>query len=134
MSCADGSTTLAPKNVWTKKDTANWLAHAFTEVESAADIGKVRGSLEVRSSTGAIKTRIAYRTTNNGSTFDAWTPLYASGTNEQLNDGTMFGPSFVDLSNVVAGKQGIQWGVEAINASGVATEICAATIKLDKKA
>jgi len=135
MACDDsGSVTLGSRPVWSQKDTTNWLTHALTEPESTVNLAKVRGSIENKSSTGAVKTRIAYRTTNDGSNFDAWTPLYTAGTSEQSNDGTTYGASFVDLLSAVAGKQAIQWGVQVININAsTATELCSVTIKLDKR-
>ncbi len=94
---------------------------------------KARGSIENRSSTGLIKTRIIYRLSNDGASWDNWTTLYASGVTEQTNDGTSYGASFIDLVSAVAGKQMIQWGVEAINTSGSATEITTVIVKIDRK-
>lgn len=135
MACDDnGSVTLGPRTVWSQKDTTNWLAHALTEPESTTGLAKVRGSIQNASSTGAVKTRIVFRTTNDGNTFDAWTPLYTSGTNEQSNDGTTYGASFIDLLSTVAGKQAIQWGVQTININAsTATELTSVTVKLDKR-
>jgi hypothetical protein len=132
MSCGSDTTTLGPQIARSKKDDTNWLTHAFSPPEGTTTVRKIRGSIENRSSTGAAKTRIVYRLSNDGSTWQAWTTLYAGGTNEQTNDGTTYGGSFVDLASAVQGYQLIQWGVQVINTSGSATEIVNVTVKLDR--
>lgn len=133
MSCGSDSTALGPQTVWSKKVNDAWLQHAMGEPESTTCLAKVRGSIENRSSTGALKSRIVYRLSNDGATWDAWTTLYAGGTTEQTNDGTSYGATFVDLLGAVAGKQLIQWGCEVTNTSGTATEIGSVIIKIDRK-
>lgn len=133
LSCESSSTAFGPQTIWTKKDNASWLQHAIGAPESAADLLKARGSIENRSSSGLIKTRVIYRTSNDGASWDAWASLYANGANELTNDGTVYGPSYIDLAATVAGKQLIQWGVEAINTSGTATELATVIVKIDRK-
>ena len=132
-SCGNDSTAKGPQQTWSKKDTTNWLFHPFGAPEDTTDLKAVRASIENRSSTGAYKSRVAYRLTNDGATFEDPVSLYANGASEQPNDGTTYGATFVDLSAAVAGKQLIQWGAQGINSSGTATEMAMTTIKIDRK-
>lgn len=132
-SCANSSSVFGPFTVWSKKDNSNWLAHVASDPETTADLAKARTSIENRSSSGAVKSRVVYRLSNDGDTWGGWTPLYSNGTAEQTNDGTTYGASFVDLLSTVQDKQLIQWGVEVINTSGTATEMITVVIKLDRK-
>ena len=131
--CSTQSSTMGPQVIYTQKTTATWLVHAFSAPESTSDLGAARASVENRASSGAMKFRAYYRTSNDGVTWDAWTSLYADGTNEQTNDGTSYGPDFVSVLNAVKGKQLIQWGVGAVNTSGPATELATTTLKIDRK-
>lgn len=132
MNCGNNSSSYGPQPLWSKKDDTNWNSHAMGAPQSTTGLKKVRGSIENRSSSGAAKSRIAYRFSNDGATWQGWTPLYAPGTNEQSNDGTTYGSTFVDLTSTAAGWQLIQWGAQVINTSGTATELVTTTIKIDK--
>lgn len=133
MSCTD-SQTLGPLTVWTQKSNSTYLFHPASPPESTPKWRDVRGSIENRASSGAISTRIAYRLSNDGTTWEAPLALYRSPNNPQVqtNDGTAYGSGFVDLSSDLQGKQWIQWGVEAINSSGTTTELATVTVKLDR--
>lgn len=132
MACKDNQ-TLGPFTVWTQK-SATYLFHPASAPESTVNWRDVRGSIENRGSSGAISTRIVYRLSNDGITWDSPLALYRSPNNPQVqtNDGTAYGSTFVDLSGDIQGKQWIQWGVEAANSSGTSTELATVTVKLDR--
>ena len=131
--CGSASSTMGPQVVYSQRSTSVWLVHAASAPESTVGVSGARAAIENRASTGAVKTRTYYRTSNDGVTFDSWTALYGDGVTEQTNDGTSYGADYVDLSNAVKGKQLIQWGVGVINTSGTATEMATSTLKIDRK-
>lgn len=133
MACKD-TLTLGPFTVWTQKSSSTYLFHPASSPESTVNWRDVRGSVENRASSGAISTRIVYRLSNDGVTWDNPLALYRSPNNPQVqtNDGTSYGSGFVDLSADIQGKQWIQWGVEAVNSSGTSTELATVTVKLDR--
>lgn len=86
--------------------------------------------LTSRRALAPIKVRVAYRYSNDGVTWDNPVALYANGTNEQTNDGAVYG-NFADISTNQ--KLFIQWGFQAINSSGTAVEMAMASMKIDKR-
>jgi hypothetical protein len=134
MACMDAK-TYGAITVWTKKSDSLWLFHALAAPESTVGYEAVRGSLENRSSSGATKTRISYRLSNDGVTWGTPLALYRSPNSpqEQINDGTAYGALFVNLAPDLQDKQWILWGVEAVNSTGSGLEMASCVVKLDRK-
>jgi hypothetical protein len=74
---------------------------------------------------------VVYRYSEDGITFGAWTPLYAAGTNEQVNDGLTQPDTSSDVTT--GAKRLIQWGVEVANTSGTSLEAAVATIQVETR-
>lgn len=135
MSCSDKCSTVTvygPQAAWSKKSDADWLTHAVSDPEPTTNLKAAGSTIEIRSSSGALKGRVVYRTSDDGSTFGAWTVLNTNPTQVQTNDGISYRPGFIDLLSAVAAKQLIQWGVEIANTSGTSLEMCAVLVKVER--
>ena len=131
MSCSSSSSsTYGPQTVWSNKSTS-WFFQPLTDAIDTASLKSLRTSIELRQSTGAIKARVAYRLSDDGSTWDSPLPLYTDGTKEQVNDGITYGAAYAtpDLS----AKLFCQLGAQVANTSGAATEIALVTVRADRQ-
>lgn len=131
MSCSDKFQTIPTKALWSNK-TTSWFFQPMGSPEETTDIKTVRTSIENRRSTGAVKTRAAYRLSNDGNTWDTPVPVYTDGQKEQTNDGITYGDSFVTVTGG-DGKLYVQWGVQIANTTGTGTEIVEVTLKVDRR-
>jgi hypothetical protein len=98
---------------------------------STAEFKSLRASIENKRATPNCWTRVSYRLSNDGDTWDAPVPLYASPAREQTGDGTTYGDSWV-TPNTDA-KLWIWIGAEAIDSTGTAMEMASVMVRLDKR-
>jgi hypothetical protein len=130
MACNDSS-VLGPQQVWTKNSNTAWLWHGFGAPMSTADFKALRASIENKFATPYCRTRVSYRLSNDGETWDAPVALYTSPAREQTGDGTTYGDSWITPSTDA--KLWIWIGAEAIDSQGVAMEMALVAIRLDKR-
>lgn len=130
MACESGSHQAGPLPVWSQKDTTNWVFHPALPPMDSARHKYVRASIEMAQNSGACKIRPALRMSNDGVTWD--TPV-AIGSDTRNSNGTTYGNTFNDMGTTTAAKQIVQYGVQAVNDSGTALEMCSASLKIDVK-
>lgn len=128
MTCKPNTQTFGPTPSWTKGHTSNWLFHPMSPPQSTVGIRKVRAAVEVGQDSGDCKSRPAYRTTNDGVTWDS--PV-ALGTTTQTGDGVTYDDEYVDISADTDAKQLVQFGNQLVHATTSDIHHCMVTLKLD---
>ena len=113
-----GSSTVGDENFW---PLSGWLP--------AANVASVRGTIEMRASTGDCQVLPAYETAND--TDSPNTPAFPIGSAYRTTDGVTYPTSWTDVVTDVQSAQWIRFGVLAKNITGSAITGCQARIKID---
>ena len=122
--------TRGPVPVWTN-GTTTAMFHPVTRWMSAAEVTKVRRSLEMQAESGLIDIAVAFQTANNLDTPIAYDPAKDDIDSYRTANGYSWGTSFIDISGTTAQKQYIRFGIAAKNSSGSHVECAQAWFRID---
>lgn len=130
MSCDTRVVSAGPMPVWSNRtsDPAAGLFIHLTSFMDAAEVERVRMTLELRSNSGLAEVLPAYQVANEatspGSTFGVGSAYVG-------NDGITYGTSFTDISANLADQQLVRFGVFVRNQSGDKTELVLTTLRVE---
>lgn len=132
MSCSS-PTLNGTRIVWTAKSDveANAIFVAFSDGMNTAEIAKIRTSFALSDSSGGVKVRPAYRTSDDNLSWSAPTTI---GTQYLDANGTSQPAGWTDLVSALSTKQLVQFGMIAYNkTTGLAVELGNVYLKIDIK-
>ena len=115
--------------VWTRASTVEAVFHPVGNTVASNSVHGVRASFDLRQSSGNIKVRAAFRTTDDPN--GAWDAPVAFGPDYTATEGRVDGEAFYHLPAMADRKRFTQFGLLAVNSGGAEVEYAAVALRLD---